>query len=129
MHTRALTLVLPADTASFVDALMQYLEAPHDTSIPLPYGNDRQDVVQTHTEQVSPRDRKRPRTPPQSYPPGMPYKQPRITPNPFLYPAAGHPMMSGFNGVQQPRAVPSQPCRDYHCKSRQADSLSVGVSC
>ena len=125
--------VLPADTTSFVDALMQYLEAPHDTSIPLPYGNGKQDVaaaaapMHTHADQSSPRDRKRPRTPPQSYPPGMPFKQPRITPNPFLYPAAGGPpMMPGFNGMhmsqqqQPPRGAPSQPCRDYHCKFRQS---------
>lgn len=113
---------------------MQYLEAPHDTSIPLPYGNGKQDVaaaaaapMHTQTDQSSPRDRKRPRTPPQSYPPGMPFKQPRITPNPFLYPAAGGPpMMPGFNGMhmpqqqQPPRGAPSQPCRDYHCKFRQS---------
>ncbi|GAA5989750.1 hypothetical protein JCM10908_002305 [Rhodotorula pacifica] len=116
---------LEDNTDSFVDALMQYLEAPHDTSIPLPYGNGRSDV-QMHSaghDQHSPaRDRKRPRTPPLSYPPDMPFKQPRITPNPFLYPGmAPQQMMPGFNGMSMPpphqsHAAPTQPCRDYHCK-------------
>ncbi|KWU41073.1 hypothetical protein RHOSPDRAFT_27871 [Rhodotorula sp. JG-1b] len=115
---------LEDNTTSFVDALMQYLEAPHDTSIPLPYGNGKQDVaaaaaaaatpMHTHADQPSPRDRKRPRTPPQSYPPGMPFKQPRITPNPFLYPAAaGQSMMPGFNGMHMPQQQQQQPLRGY----------------
>ncbi|GAA5870493.1 hypothetical protein JCM3774_003685 [Rhodotorula dairenensis] len=106
---------LEHNTAHFVDALMQYLEAPHDTSIPLLYGNGGQEQpvsLQTGSQDTSPRDRKRPRTPPQSYPPGVPYKQPRITPNPFLYPPAmGQSAMPGFNG--RPMSHVAMPIRGY----------------
>lgn len=130
------------DTGPFVDSLFHYLEAPHDAAAPLPYGNSRAEVVPpmpigpaSSSAAAAARDRKRPRSPqPMSHPQHQqPYKQPRITPNPFLFPPAagmGFPGAPGFNWPSPPpgaQAGPQkQPCRDYHCKSaRPRQSLSV----
>ncbi|POY70140.1 hypothetical protein BMF94_6861 [Rhodotorula taiwanensis] len=115
---------LEDNTAPFVDALLHYLDSPRDAGAPLPYGNGRADAAGPHGgDDAAMRDRKRPRSPqPPSMMPhqqGQPFKQPRITPNPFLFPPpmgmaypGAPPFPGGPGGPMQ--GAPLQPCRDYH---------------